>query len=212
MHFHNGAVWIPSPKVLPPSESAAPVAEFIDLHCVRGAPPLRVALASGRTCQVTAPNAAVCSRLVQEVLHFPMSELLPRAGGLLSNISVLENVVLPAVYHRRIARAQLAELVYEEFEACGLDRGQAEVLCGKAVPDLDEFERRLVALVRSLLMRPAVLIMERIFEGLTAREMERVGCFGEYYRRAVADGTVILFDIAGMPCPEFAADVRAGAE
>jgi ABC-type transporter Mla maintaining outer membrane lipid asymmetry ATPase subunit MlaF len=173
---------------------------------------LRIVPGSGRTYRITTASDVACRRLVQEALRCPAAELVPRSGGLLSGLSVLENVVLQAVYHHRIARPQLAELVYEEFEACGLDRRQAEALCETAVPDLDEFERRLVALVRSLLMRPAVLVMERIFEGLTARDVERVGRFGDYYRRAVASGTVIVFDLAGMPSPEIASDVRAEAE
>ena len=149
---------------------------------------------------------------MQETLRSAQAELLPRSGGLLSNLSVLENVVLPAVYHGRIARAQLAERVYSEFEGCGLARPQAEALCARAVPELDQFERRLIALVRCLLMRPAVLIMERIFEGLTTHDVERVRRFGEYYRRGMTCGTVILFDLAGMSFPEIAVDVRTEAQ
>jgi ABC-type transporter Mla maintaining outer membrane lipid asymmetry ATPase subunit MlaF len=187
-------------------------ADPIVLDCGAGTAPLRIAPGSGATYRVSASGAAACNRLVREALRHPQAELVPRSGGLLVNLSVLENVLLPAVYHRRVAGRDLAALVYREFEACGLERAQADALCEREVPALNAFERRLVALVRSLLMRPALLLMERIFEGLTARDMERVARFGAYYRHAVAGGTLLLIDLAGMPCPDVDADFRAEAE
>lgn len=179
---------------------------------MRGAPPLRVVLASGCTYQITARCEAASSRLVQEALLCPAGELVPRSGGLLSNLSVLENILLPAMYHRRVSGQGLAGLVYQGFEACGLERPQADALCDRAVTDLDSFGLRLVALVRSLLLRPALLLMERIFEGLTEHDMERVSRFAGYYRRVVAGGTLVFFDLAGMPRPEVHVDIRADAE
>lgn len=187
-------------------------ADPIVLNCGANAAPLRIAPGSGATYRITANGATACSRLVHEALRHPQAELVPRTGGLLINLSVLENVLLPAVYHRRVADRDVAALVYREFEACGLERAQADALCEREIPQLNAFERRLVALVRSLLMRPAVLLLERIFEGLTARDMARVAGFAGHYRRAVAGGTLVLFDLAGMSCPEIAADVHAEAE
>jgi ABC-type transporter Mla maintaining outer membrane lipid asymmetry ATPase subunit MlaF len=184
--------------------------EAIVLHC-SGAP-LRIAPASGRTYRVVARNAAACNRLVNDALRGPLAELVPRMGGLLAGLSVLENVVLPAVYHRRVADRDVAEHVYRGFEICGLERAQADALSSRPVPALGAFDRRLVALVRSLLMRPAVLLLERLFEGLTAGDADRAARFGEHYRRAVPGGTLVFFDLAGMACPDVGADVQAEAE
>ena len=186
--------------------------DTIVLHCGQDESPLCIAPASGMTYRIVARDASTCSRLVQQTLCNPHAELLPHSGGLLSNLSVLENVVLPAVYHGRVATTQLAERVYDEFAACGLARSEAERFCTKAVSELSEFERRLAALVRSLIMRPAVLVMERIFEGLTIRDMEQVRRFGEYYRCGVADGTLIVFDLAGISSPDIVYDVQTEAQ
>jgi ABC-type branched-subunit amino acid transport system ATPase component len=105
----------------------------------------------------------------------------------------------------------VAEFVYREFEICGVTRTQAEALCARGVPDLGAFDRRLVALVRSLLMRPAILLLERVFEGIPARDIERAARFGAQYRQAVPGGTVVFFDLAGMSCPDVAPDVQAEA-
>ena len=172
---------------------------------------LCIAPGIGAIYRVVARDPAVCSRLIEEVLRSPQAELLPRSGGLLSNLSVLENVVLPAVYHRRFARTQLAELVYRDFDDCGMTRAEAEELCGRAVSDLTLFERRLVALVRALIMRPALLVMERAFEGLASQDMQRVALFPEYYHRSVPGGCVIMFDLAGIMCPELATEAEVEA-
>jgi ABC-type transporter Mla maintaining outer membrane lipid asymmetry ATPase subunit MlaF len=173
---------------------------------------LCIAPGTGATYRVVARDPAVCSRLIEEVLRSPQAELLPRSGGLLSNLSVLENVVLPAVYHRRVARTKLAELVYRDFDACGMARAEAEELCGRAVSGLTLFERRLAALVRALVMRPALLVMERAFEGLAAQDMQRVARFPDYYHRTAPGGCVIMFDLAGMTCPELATTAEVEAE
>jgi ABC-type transporter Mla maintaining outer membrane lipid asymmetry ATPase subunit MlaF len=196
----------------PLGDGDAAVPEAIVLECGADRRPLRIAPASAQTYCITARDEAACARLVRDALRCPAAELLPRTGGLLSNLSVLENIVLPALYHRRIPVDRVAEQVYEAFEACDLDRGQADALCARTVTDLDVLAARLVALVRSLLMRPAVLLMERVFEGLTADDMARVARFSEYYRRVVAAGTLVYFNLARMPCPEIATDVRAEAE
>jgi len=197
--------------MIAPSAAAVPTRDSIELACRTGEPPLRIAASSGLTYCVTASDPGSCRRLAQDVLAFPAAELVPHLCGLLVNLPVLENVVLPAVYHRRVDRVELADRVYKGFEACGVNQAGADVLCERAVASLDEFERRLVAVVRSLLMRPTVLVMERIFEGLTTREMERVAEFGCCYRRVVPDGTLLYLDVAGMPGPAIAADVHAEA-
>lgn len=184
--------------------------ESIVLQC-SGAP-LQIAPASGRTYRVVARNAAACGRLVNEALRVPVAELVPRMGGLLAGLTVLENVLLPAVYHHRVPGQEVAAQVYRAFEACGLEQTQADAMCERRVPDLGAFDRRLVALVRSLLMRPAVLLLERVFEGLTAVDAERAARFGSHYRRAVPGGTLVYFDLAGMSCPDVAADVQAESE
>ena len=173
---------------------------------------LRIDPDTGRTYCMVARDAAGCARAVQRVLEHPMAEVVPHAGGLLVGLSVLENIVLPAVYHGRVTVARLTDLVYQAFENCGIGRHDADALSRRTVADLDDYERRLVAFVRSLVMHPPLLIFERIFEGLTAADTERVARFATDYRRMVAGGTVVYANLAGMACPELATDARAEPE
>jgi hypothetical protein len=194
---------------LEPAAGAVSVPDLV-LECGGGQPALRIA--GERTYCITARDEAACTRLTQEALRCPAAELLPGTGGLLVGLSVLENMLLPALYHGRVAGAQLAERVYQVLESCGVAREEADALSRRRIVSLDGYERRLVALARSLLMRPPVLLAERIFEGLTLGDMERVARFGDYYRGAVPGGALVWFNLAGMPCPDLAAAVRAEAE
>jgi len=193
------------------SSGSAPDSDTIVLRDGDGVSLLSIAPGTGATYRVIARDPAACSRMIEEVLRSPHTELVPRSGGLLANLSVLENVVLPAVYHRRVSRTRLAELVYRDFDACGMARAEAEELCGRAISGLTLFERRLAALVRAIIMRPALLVMERAFEGLAAQDMERVARFPEYFQRTVPGGCVIMFDLAGMMCPEVATETEVEA-
>ena len=190
---------------------AASAPDSIGVTC-RSGPAVRIAASSNLTYRIATADTRACTRLVQHFLACPAVELVPRSGGLLSNVSVLENVVLSVVYHRKVRGSKLTELLYDGFQACGIDRPAADVLCERPTYDLDALERRLVAVVRSLLMRPAILVMERIFEDLSEPEMERAALFGSCYRRVVADGTLVYLDVAGMPGPVLAADIRVEAE
>ncbi len=176
-----------------------------------GAPLVTVVPGSGATYRLVVRDASTCERLIADMLLNAQCQLVPRTGGLVSNLSVLENVVLPSIYHGRVARPQLAELVYREFDDCGVARDAAEALCAKAVETLSPFERRLAALVRALMMRPTLLVMERLFEGLATEAMHEVARFPDHYRRSVPSGTVVMLDLAGMVCPPIAADFEAEA-
>lgn len=172
---------------------------------------LHVAPACGKTYRIVAGKASVCSSLVNEALRCPAAEVVPAFGGLLDRYSVLENILLPALYHRRIPAQDVAQRAYRAFASCGLERAQADSLCARSVQDLGKFDRRLVALVRSLLMQPALLLLERLFEGLTAQAKERAARFGGYYRSVVPGGALIYCDLAGISCPDVAADEQVEA-
>src|SRR5678809_798833 len=92
------------------SSGSATGPDTIVLRDGDGASLLCIAPGTGATYRVIARDPAVCSQLIEEVLRSPHAELVPRSGGLLTNLSVLENVVLPAVYYERVARLSLIHI------------------------------------------------------------------------------------------------------
>ena len=173
--------------------------------------PLRISTACGKTYRIVARSGAGCDGVVDGPRRRPGGENVPAVGGLLNDLSVLENILLPALYHRRIPALDIAGRVYRVFASCEVDQAQADSLCARRVENLGALERRMVALVRSALMQPAVLLLERLFEGLTAQDMERAAGFGAHYRSVVPGGTVLYCDLAGIACPDVAPDVQVEA-
>jgi len=100
---------------------------------------LCIAPGTGATYRVIARDPAVCSRLIEEVLRSPHAELVPRSGGLLTNLSVLENVVLPAVYYERfyVAAGGLISYGSDRIELYRLAAGYVDrILRGEKPADL----------------------------------------------------------------------------
>ena len=198
-------------SIAPSTAEKAAAADIIELNCAADGPPLRIPVGSGRTYHIVASGEAVSTRLAHEAMRSSAVERVPGHGGLLLGNSVLENIVLPAVYHGRIAGGQLAAAAYDAFDACGFDRAQADALCGRPIFTLDGFEQRLICLLRALLMRPAALLCERLFEGVPQHDMERIARFPGYYRRVIAQGTILFLDIAGMAQAQVPVDLRVDA-
>src|SRR4051812_35889451 len=115
------------------------VMQTVTMNCGPSQPPLEITPAT--TYRIVARDALACARLVREALRIPEVELVPSSGGLLSNLSVFENIMLPAVYHGRLGKADAAERVYGELEMCGVSRDRAEALCTRSVSELNNFER-----------------------------------------------------------------------
>jgi phospholipid/cholesterol/gamma-HCH transport system ATP-binding protein len=88
---------------------------------------------------------------------------VPQQGALLGNLTLLENLELPLRYHQRADGAHIAEALRE---ACALLEIEPEdiPLClpGGATQEM----RQLVALARSLALRPQVLIVDEPALGL----------------------------------------------
>ena len=99
---------------------------------------------------------------------------VPQQGALLGNLTLIENLELPLRYHQRADAAHIAEALREacallEFEPEDIPLG----LPGAATQEM----RQLVALARSLALRPQVLIVDEPALGLggnAQREMWRL--------------------------------------
>lgn len=82
---------------------------------------------------------------------------LPLDGGLVANLPVWENIVLPAAWPRRQQRAQLEQRIAALLGRC--ERIDGDWLA-QSVARLDKVARRRVGWLRQLLLAPAVLVLE----------------------------------------------------
>lgn len=82
---------------------------------------------------------------------------LPADGGLIANLPVWENIVLPAAWPRRRARPELEQCIAGMLAAC--ERINPDWLA-QPVAQLDWVGRQRVGWLRQLLLLPEVLVLE----------------------------------------------------
>lgn len=167
-----------------------------------------IELGRGATVVVEAGTPAALEALLEQILEVPQSQVAHGVGGMVSNINVLENIALPAIYHGLARSREFDAKVLEGFAACGVDGEQAETLCRQRPGDLGPFDKRLAGFVRCLLMRPDVLVYSRFFEGLTVAETKRAMALDRVYHQRHPQGTSIYLLLSDMPEQQPACDRR----
>jgi len=102
------------------------------------------------------------------VLHQP---------GLLSNMTVLNNVALPLRYHCGMEEEGLRPLVMAQLELFGL-----EALWNRFPAEINEGEARCAAIARALILGQELLLLHDPTEGLDAPMIQRLGQLRTRYR------------------------------
>ncbi len=109
--------------------------------------------------------------------------IVPHNGGLISNLRVWENIILPVQYHGIGVAGKLEDSVVQLLSQCGLEGDKAISDLLLKLPDqLSLFEKRLVGFVRAMLMAPELIIYDAINEGLSRKELARVTKFDKVFR------------------------------
>jgi hypothetical protein len=188
------------------STTPAPEMPSLTLHNPDSGIRCEVELERGLTYAIGAGSPPELDSLLEQLLRHPGTQVADSVGGTVSSINVMENIGLPAIYHRVAPLVTLERETLDVMAACGLDGQQAEVLCRKRPAELGPFDKRLVGFVRSLLMRPDVLVYNRFLEGLTRREMDRAAALNDVYRARHPAGTAVYLQLNDMPVCEPACD------
>lgn len=118
----------------------------------------------------------VLGRDLSQLSEQELVELRLRIGivlqqpGLLSNMTIFDNVALPLRYHGAMPESAIESLVTARLETLGLtplrDRFPAQLNAGEA---------RCAAIVRALIMDQELLLLEDPTEGLDAEMIQRLG-------------------------------------
>ncbi len=158
---------------------------------------LTLSLDEGEACALIGPNRGgkslalkLCAGLVtpergaarlfgqdlNELNEEELAELRQRVGtvlqapGLLSNMTVFNNVALPLRYHRGLSDEELEPLVMVRLEALGVAG-----LRHRFPAELNQGEARCVAIARALSLDQELLLLDDPLEGLDALTSRRLG-------------------------------------
>lgn len=109
--------------------------------------------------------------------------IVPHNGGLISNLRVWENIVLPVQYHDLPVAGRLEDNVVQLLLQCGVEGEDAVSALLLKLPDqLSLFEKRMVGFVRAMLMAPELIIYDSMLEGLSRKEFARAVEFDKVFR------------------------------
>ncbi len=91
---------------------------------------------------------------------------LPGQGQLMSNLGLYENLVLPIRYHANLSENMIRRQAMETLRLVGLDAIPGEFA--------DRREKRLVALARTLILTPDLLLLDEPGEGMDPEHADQV--------------------------------------
>lgn len=138
--------------------------------------------------------------------------VVPHDGGLISNLKVWENIVLPVWYHRGTDAAQVETSVVAVFRQFGLGNDSIRGLMQRLPDQLSAVERRWVAAARAMLMEPDIMIFDAPFTGVEREAAARLLRWTVEFHRARAE-RVSVFLLPDEPISErVPADVTIALE
>ncbi len=118
-----------------------------------------------------------------------------RYGGLLSNLTVWDNIVLPVLYHTDYVPDEVEKRVVDIFGQFGIggDRYLADYF-SKPCGLLPIHEKRLIGMVRSILIDPALIIYDSMFEGFDREMLSRLLPLTERLHAEKPDTTFVFLE------------------
>lgn len=138
---------------------------------------LAIPLDQGGRHRIVAPDAASIERIVAALETCPGVGVLPASGGLLGAMTVAENFALALRYGadpREDVASEWQHALQLAFELCGLPPQRIREIGRERPMNLERIERWLVGFVRNLLRPPELLVLDRVFGGLSRRQAEAV--------------------------------------
>lgn len=128
-------------------------------------------------------------------LRPPETAMLAIDGGLLSNIKVDENVLLPLSY-LGMDSATLASRVMEIFLLCGMNAEQTRFLLNRLPHQLTLRQKRVAGFVRALLARPKVMVYAAVWHGVSQVERQQIVALDEILHHVLPTCTRVFVDYA----------------
>lgn len=126
-------------------------------------------------------------------LRPPETALLLADGGLLSNLNVDENLLLPLSY-RGVDTRQCDARVLELFSMCGMAETEIIALLARLPHQLSLYQKRAVGFVRALLLNPKAIVYASVWHSVSQAERIQIQMFDAILRRVLPACTRVFLD------------------
>lgn len=133
--------------------------------------------------------------------------IIPADGGIISNLKVWENIVLPVWYHKGRSPGQVEDEVIDIYIRLGFDRSQLPDYLSKQSELLPAYEKRIIAMVRSMLMEPKVMVYDSLFSGVNQQMGQRIFELTDKFQTENPDRTTVYLSSSDVYPEGLKADI-----
>ncbi|MDP2825759.1 MAG: hypothetical protein Q8O52_24115 [Sulfuritalea sp.] len=176
------------------------------------APRLALTLDAGGRHRLVVGDGDIARQVVDALESCPGVGVLPANGGLLGNLTVAGNFALILRYkddaEDKGARDQDLDAA---FGLCGLTPERIAALAQEQPMNLERSERWKLGFVRCLLRPPELLVIDRLFAGLTRRQADRLIAVEAIYHARHPFRPVLFVDLDSHELPALP-DCRSSTE
>lgn len=166
------------------------------------APRLAIPLDQGGRHRLVAGDGDIARQVVAALEDCPGVGILPADGGLIGNLTVAANFALLLRYdddaEDRKAKDQDLDAA---LQFCGLTPERIAVLAREQPIRLERSERWKVGFVRCLLRPPELLVIDRLFAGLTRRQADGLIAVEAVYHARHPFRPVLFVDLDSHELP-----------
>jgi ABC-type branched-subunit amino acid transport system ATPase component len=165
-------------------------------------PRLALPLDAGGRHRMVVGDGDIARQVVRALEACPGVGVLPANGGLLGNLTVAANFALVLRYDdEREGRSERDRDLAAAFELCGLTPERVAALAREQPMNLERSERWKVGFVRCLLRPPELLVIDRLFAGLTRRQADGLIAVEAIYHARHPFRPVLFVDLDSHELP-----------
>jgi ABC-type molybdate transport system ATPase subunit len=175
------------------------------------APRLALPLDAGGRHRLVVGDGDIARQAVDALERCPGVGVLPANGGLLGNMTVAGNFALILRYEDDMDRSARDRDLDAAFQLCGLTAERIAVLAREQPMNLERTERWKVGFVRYLLQPPELLVIDRLFAGLTRRQADGLIAIEAIYHARHPFRPVLFVDLDSHELPVLP-DCRSSTE
>jgi ABC-type branched-subunit amino acid transport system ATPase component len=159
---------------------------------------LVVRLDHGGSYHLMCPRASEVESLVADLELIQGVAILPQDGGLLGRMTVVENISLALGYGwpgEGTSQAEYEGDLRTALRLCGVGEERMATLGGEKPISMDTVERWMVGLVRNILVPPELLVIDRVYAGLSRIQANAVAGMETAFRKYHPFRPVIWLDV-----------------